>query len=88
MTTETPKKSKRGFASMTPERRREIATKGGKSVPAEKRAFTKNTDLAARAGQKGGRNVDPKNRSFSRDAALASSAGRKGGSVSGKPKAE
>jgi Stress-induced bacterial acidophilic repeat motif len=28
---------KRGFASMNEERRREIASKGGKSVPAEKR---------------------------------------------------
>jgi general stress protein YciG len=29
--------SKRGFASMDAERQREIASKGGRSVPAEKR---------------------------------------------------
>ena len=31
--------SKRGFASMDSDRQREIASKGGKSVPAEKRSF-------------------------------------------------
>jgi general stress protein YciG len=83
MTEEQQKpKSNRGFASMSPEKRREIARKGGKSVPAEKRSFAVNTDLAAKAGQKGGRNVDPKNRSFSRDHSLASSAGAKGGAAS------
>jgi general stress protein YciG len=88
MTDEQPKKSRRGFASMTPEKRREIASKGGKSVPAEKRSFAQNTDLAAKAGQKGGRNVAPENRSFSRDPELASKAGAKGGAASSKPKAE
>jgi general stress protein YciG len=44
----------RGFASLTPERRREIASKGGKSVPAEKRAYSTNRELAATAGKKGG----------------------------------
>jgi uncharacterized protein len=83
MTEEQQKpKSNRGFASMSPEKRREIARKGGKSVPAEKRSFAVNADLAAKAGQKGGRNVDPKNRSFARDHALASSAGAKGGAAS------
>lgn len=47
-------KSKRGFASMSPEKRREIARKGGASVPADKRTFSKDKDLAASAGQKGG----------------------------------
>jgi general stress protein YciG len=85
MTEELPKpKSKRGFASMSPEKRSEIARKGGKSVPAAKRSFSQNADLAARAGQKGGRNVAPENRSFSKDAALASTAGAKGGAVSKK----
>jgi uncharacterized protein len=79
MNEEQPKKSKRGFASMNPERQREIARKGGKSVPAEKRSFSKNSDLAASAGRKGGQSVDPKKRSFSRDKALAAQAGAKGG---------
>lgn len=52
---EQSKKSKRGFASMSPERRREFALKGGKSLPPRKRSFAQNSDAAARAGQKGGR---------------------------------
>jgi uncharacterized protein len=47
---------KRGFASMSEERRREIASKGGKSVPAEKRHFAQNTASASQAGRKGGQN--------------------------------
>ncbi|WP_454717995.1 general stress protein [Caulobacter segnis] len=52
--TDTPSKSKRGFAAMSPEKRREIAAKGGASVPAEKRSFSQNRDLATRAGRVGG----------------------------------
>jgi general stress protein YciG len=47
-------KSKRGFASMSPEKQREIASKGGKSVPADRRSFAQNRDLASQAGRKGG----------------------------------
>ena len=46
--------SRRGFAAMDPERRRQIASRGGASVPKEKRSFAKNRDLAADAGRKGG----------------------------------
>ena len=46
--------SKRGFASMDPERQREIARKGGASVPSEKRSFSQDRTLAAEAGRKGG----------------------------------
>ena len=46
--------SLRGFAAMDPERRREIARKGGGSVPKEKRSFSRNHTLAASAGRKGG----------------------------------
>jgi len=46
--------SKRGFASMDPERQREIARKGGASVPSEKRSFSQDRNLAAQAGRKGG----------------------------------
>lgn len=42
----------RGLASMTPERRREIASLGGKSVPKEKRAFA-DRKLAVAAGKLG-----------------------------------
>ena len=47
-------RSNRGFASMDPARQREIASKGGSSVPAEKRPFSQNHKLAAEAGRKGG----------------------------------
>ncbi len=46
--------ARRGFASMSPEKQREIASKGGKSVPSEKRSFSQNRDLASAAGRKGG----------------------------------
>jgi general stress protein YciG len=46
--------SKRGFASMDAARQREIASKGGKSVPAEKRSFSQDRELASEAGRKGG----------------------------------
>jgi uncharacterized protein len=70
---------RRGFAAMDPERRREIARKGGGSVPKEKRSFSRHPELAASAGRKGGQNVAPEDRSFSRNHGLAASAGRKGG---------
>lgn len=77
--TESTGKSRRGFASMDRERQREIASKGGRSVPEEKRSFSLNRDLAATAGRKGGKNVSPEARSFSQDRELAALAGRKGG---------
>lgn len=46
--------SNRGFASMDPEKQREIARKGGRSVPNEKRSFSQNHQLASEAGRKGG----------------------------------
>jgi general stress protein YciG len=61
---------------------REIASKGGQSVPNEKRSFSQNRALAAMAGRKGGRNVSDENRSFSRNRELAAEAGRKGGQAS------
>ena len=47
-------KQRRGFACMDADRRREVARKGGASVPADKRSFTRDRDLAANAGRKGG----------------------------------
>jgi general stress protein YciG len=46
--------SNRGFASMDAEKQREIARKGGRSVPDEKRSFSQNRQLASEAGRKGG----------------------------------
>jgi len=74
--------SQRGFASMTAERRREIAAMGGRSVPKYKRTFRKNRALAKSAGRKGGANVPAEKRSFSCDRALAKRAGCNGGKKS------
>lgn len=84
MTDETrPKpRAKRGFAAMDSKRQREIARKGGESVPAEKRSFSLNRELAADSGRKGGQSVPNENRSFSQNRALAAEAGRKGGHAS------
>jgi general stress protein YciG len=50
----TQEKSNRGFASMDEEKQREIARKGGQSVPDEERSFSKDRELASEAGRKGG----------------------------------
>jgi general stress protein YciG len=39
---------------MSPEKQREIASKGGQSVPPSKRSFSQNRELASQAGRKGG----------------------------------
>ena len=49
--------STRGFASMSEDRQREIASKGGRSVPAEKRSFSQDRGLASQAGRKGGQSA-------------------------------
>jgi len=43
-----------GFASMDEGKQREIARKGGASVPDDKRSFSQDRSLAAAAGRKGG----------------------------------
>lgn len=86
MTSKTTGTSRRGFASMDPEKQRAIARKGGQSVPAEKRSFFSDRKLAAEAGRKGGQSVADEDRSFSRDRGLASAAGEKGGKAARAPK--
>lgn len=54
MTDKPDRRHLRGFASMSLERRQEIARMGGAAVPAEKRAFSTDRSLAAEAGRKGG----------------------------------
>lgn len=51
---EKPKMNK-GFRAMDPDRQREIARKGGASVDAANRSFSKNRELAKAAGSKGGK---------------------------------
>ena len=81
---EQPKStSNRGFASMDREKQRAIASKGGQSVPPEKRSFSQDPQLAAQAGRKGGESVPPEGRSFSQNRELAAEAGRKGGQARG-----
>jgi general stress protein YciG len=62
---------------MSPEKQREIASKGGKSVPPEKRSFSTDRTLAKEAGRIGGINLEPEKRSFSLDPGLAAIAGGK-----------
>lgn len=78
MTEPAKPKSARGFAAMTAEKRTAIASKGGKSVPKEKRSFSMNRGLASSAGQKGGLAVPDEKRAFSVNHKLASEAGAKG----------
>jgi general stress protein YciG len=47
-------KQNRGFLAMDPEKRREIARKGGAAVNPLNRSFSKDRDLATSAGRKGG----------------------------------
>jgi general stress protein YciG len=68
--------SKRGFASMDEEKQRSIARKGGESVPNERRSFSRDHELAARAGKKGGQESGG---NFRNDPRRAAEAGRKGG---------
>lgn len=73
-------KSKRGFASMDPERQREIASKGGKAAHAKGTAHEWTTDEARHAGRKGGEVV-------SRDRAHMEAIGRAGGEARGRARA-
>jgi general stress protein YciG len=71
--------SGRGFAAMDEARQRKIASKGGHSVPDEKRSFSKNPGLAAEAGRKGGQVAHEKGTAHEFTPEEAREAGRKGG---------
>jgi general stress protein YciG len=45
----------KGFANLTPERRKEISSKGGKSAHASGRAHKWTSEEASEAGRKGGK---------------------------------
>jgi len=75
-----PNTSNRGFASMDEDKQREIARKGGESVPDEKRSFSRDHELAAEAGRRGG---EVSGGNFAQDRERASEAGRRGGEASG-----
>lgn len=65
-------RSTRGFASMSPDRQREIASKGGRAAHAKGTAHEWSAEEAREAGRKGGETV-------SRDRAHMAAIGREGG---------
>ncbi len=60
MKTKPEGKAKRGFASMSPEKRAAIAASGGKAAHASGNAHQFTTEEAKVAGSKGGRSRKPK----------------------------
>ncbi len=50
----TPRKSRRGFASMSPDKQREIASKGGRAAHEKGTAHEWTPEEARAAGRKGG----------------------------------
>lgn len=74
-------KSRRGFASMDPQRQREIASKGGKAAHAKGTAHEFDSDEARRAGRKGGEVV-------SRNRDHMAQIGRRGGEARGENRAQ
>lgn len=59
-------KSRRGFAAMSPERQREIASQGGRAAHQQGVAHKWSADEAKEAGKKGGQ-VSGKRRTSERD---------------------
>ncbi len=78
---DTPPKQLKGFAAMTPERRREIASKGGRSAQDSGVGHRFTSDEARDAGRRGGITV-------SKDRAHMASIGAKGGRRSGENRAD
>ncbi len=74
-------KGHRGFASMDPNKQREIASKGGKAAHAQGRAHEFTTDEARSAGRKGGEVV-------SQDRRHMAEIGRAGGMARGRRERE
>ncbi|OKH39630.1 stress-induced protein [[Phormidium ambiguum] IAM M-71] len=69
--------SKRGFASMDPDKQREIASQGGKAAHEKGTAHEFTSEEAKEAGQKGGEKV-------SQDREHMAEIGREGGKKSNK----
>lgn len=60
-------KAKRGFAAMSPERQREIASKGGREAHRQGVAHQWNKDEAIEAGRKGGQASGTKRKNVETD---------------------
>jgi|SRR5579871_275855 len=76
-------KSKRGFGSMDINKRREIASKGGKAAHAKGSAHRFTPEEARAAGRKGGQAAHQKGTAHEFTPEEASFAGRKGGRAAG-----
>jgi hypothetical protein len=74
-----PGKSRRGFAAMTPGRRRVVSGNGGKTAHALGRAHEFTTEEARKAGVKGGLAAQATGKAHQFTPAEARKAGRKGG---------
>src|SRR5512140_1496604 len=74
--------SNRGFASMDPERQREIASEGGKAAHEKGTAHEFSSQEAREAGSKGGQAAHEKGTAHKFDSQEAREAGRKGGQAS------
>jgi general stress protein YciG len=72
-------KTRRGFAGMSPEKQREIASKGGKAAHAKGTAHHFTPEQARVAGRKGGQAAHAKGTAHEFTAEEAREAGRKGG---------
>jgi uncharacterized protein len=70
---------RQGFASMDQDKQREIASKGGQSVPDEKRSFSQDPKLAAEAGHEGGQQSHGGNKPGSSQDESGGSSGHGGG---------
>lgn len=73
----------RGFASMDPERQREIASQGGRAAHEKGTAHEFTPEEAREAGSKGGKAAHERGTAHEFDSEEARAAGRKGGEASG-----
>jgi uncharacterized protein len=76
-------KSARGFASMDPQRQREIASQGGRAAHRSGNAHEFTSEEAREAGRKGGKAAHQKGTAHQFTREEAREAGRKGGEASG-----
>ena len=84
----TPKKVLRGFAAMSPEKRREVSGKGGKSAHAQGLAHQWTSEEASEAGKKGSKTAHAQGTAYRWTKETAGEAGKKGGIVSNQRKKE
>ena len=75
-------RSARGFASMDPQRQREIASQGGRAAHQKGTAHQFNSEEARVAGSKGGQAAHRKGTAHEFNSEEAREAGRKGGQAS------